>query len=411
LTVDAVGGGDTAPGGLTADELAELAGVDPARVRDDVAHGTLTPGEDGRFQPGDVHRVRVMQAFEDAGIPLDALRAGQEAGMLSFLYYDRLHAAVPPLSRRTLAQVVAALGDAAPYVEPLFAAFGIARPEPTARLSIEDEAIVTRLAPAVANAPQPDLALRALRLFAEALRRASEAALSTYQEAVRRTGPAANGISGDAYQAMFGSWTTIAGTAPDLARWLTSRHLSRAIDDFSVTSTEEILARAGYIARRTDAPPAVAFVDLSGFTKLVQEIGDEPAAGLALQLADLATELVPRHDGRVVKLLGDGVLARFPDAASATDATLELLDALPAAGLPTGHAGVNAGPLIARDGDVFGRTVNSAARIADVAPDGRLYATLEVASSLPPERFALQRVEPTPLQGIGIVDLADVRRR
>jgi adenylate cyclase len=91
------------------------------------------------------------------------------------------------------------------------------------------------------------------------------------------------------------------------------------------------------------------------------------------------------------------------------DATLEVLAALPRAGLPSGHAGVTSGPLITRDGDVFGRTVNMAARIADAAPDGRLWVPLAAAGSLPAGRFELRPVDPVALQGIGEVPLVDVR--
>ena len=59
------------------------------------------------------------------------------------------------------------------------------------------------------------------------------------------------------------------------------------------------------------------------------------------------------------------------------------------------------GPLITRDGDVFGRTVNLAARIADAAPDGRLWVTPEVRS-LPTGGGRRPDVEAT-LQGIGRV--------
>ena len=120
--------------------------------------------------------------------------------------------------------------------------------------------------------------------------------------------------------------------------------------------------------------------------------------------------MIRPHGGRVVKLLGDGVLIRFDDRRAAVDATLDLLDALPAAGLPTGHAGIASGPLINRDGDVFGRTVNLAARISDAAPDGRLWVTDAVAERLAGERFALARTDGALLQGIGQVPLVDVSR-
>ena len=92
-------------------------------------------------------------------------------------------------------------------------------------------------------------------------------------------------------------------------------------------------------------------------------------------------------------------------------ATLDLLDALPRSGLSTGHAGIASGQLVSRDGDIFGRTVNLAARIADAAPDGRLWVTREVRDSLPREAFQLTEVTGVTLQGIDAVRLTDVSRR
>ena len=205
-------------------------------------------------------------------------------------------------------------------------------------------------------------------------------------------------------------WSRFARRSGAYAEWLAERHLSRAIDEYSVSETERILEEAGYVAARLETPPAVAFIDLTGFTRLTEERGDEVAAAIAMRLGELTTDTVRAHGGRVVKLLGDGVLVRFDDASAAADASLDLLAALVAAGLPSGHAGLASGPLIARDGDVFGRTVNLAARIADATPDGHLYAPETVAAALPPDRFDLRPVDGAVLQGIGRVALLDVTR-
>jgi class 3 adenylate cyclase len=205
-------------------------------------------------------------------------------------------------------------------------------------------------------------------------------------------------------------WARFARQSDDLAAWLASRHLTRAIDEYSVVETERVLETGGFVAARLETPPAVAFVDLTGFTQLTEERGDEVAAGAALRLGEVTTEVVGALGGRLVKLLGDGVLVRFDEVTRAVDATLNLLAALPAANLPTGHAGVAAGPLIVREGDIFGRTVNMAARIADIAPDGRLYLPASVAAELPAGAFAARPVEAAVLQGIGRVSLVDVDR-
>ena len=223
---------------------------------------------------------------------------------------------------------------------------------------------------------QPDLALRAVRMFGEGARRAADAALGVYGEAVGRLGDDLAGLPVDEqFDKQLRPWARFARQSIPLAGWLSGRHLSRAIDEYSIVESERILHESGFVAERVDAPPAVAFVDLTGFTRLTEERGDDVAAAMAMRLGDVSTDIAEHRGGRVVKLLGDGVLMRFDDRWAAVMATHDLLEALPANGLPTGHAGIASGPLINRDGDVFGRTVNLAARIADAAPAGRLWVT------------------------------------
>ena len=124
-------------------------------------------------------------------------------------------------------------------------------------------------------------------------------------------------------------------------------------------------------------------MDLSGFTRLTIEQGDDVAAATATRLAEMADAAARAASGRVVKLLGDGVLLRFGSAAEAIPAILRLVDAIPAGGLPAAHAGVAAGRLVIRDGDVYGRTVNLAARIAGHAGPGQVVVEEGAIVALP----------------------------
>ena len=65
---------------FTADELALRLGVPVERVAELADRGILERDAAGTFDPGDVHRVRLLQAFEDAGVPLDALEAASRVG-------------------------------------------------------------------------------------------------------------------------------------------------------------------------------------------------------------------------------------------------------------------------------------------------------------------------------------------
>jgi class 3 adenylate cyclase len=255
---------------------------------------------------------------------------------------------------------------------------------------------------------QVDLVLRIFRQFGEATRRASEASLEIYEDVIERLQPEFAGVpSEDVYNRYFLPWARLARSLPVLADWLVSRHISRAIDDYSIRSTEGVLEASGFVPQRPDVEPAVAFLDLTGFTSLTQKHGDAAAADVALRLAEVAARTAEDHGGRVVKLLGDGVLMRFANVIDAVDASFHVLGSLAPSGLPPGHVGVTEGPIITRDGDIFGRTVNLAARISDVAPSGEVYVPASTAAALA-SRFRVERVGALTLGGIGTVELARV---
>ena len=71
------------------------------------------------------------------------------------------------------------------------------------------------------------------------------------------------------------------------------------------------LAAAG-LHSRLEHPPAMCFLDITGYTRLTQEHGDAAAAELAEQLGRLVQRTSVKHGGRAVKWLGDGVMLHFP---------------------------------------------------------------------------------------------------
>lgn len=84
-----------------------------------------------------------------------------------------------------------------------------------------------------------------------------------------------------------------------------------------------------------------------------------------------------------MKLLGDGVLLLFEMPCDAVGAVAELSREMVKAGLPTAHAGLHAGPVVERDGDIFGSTVNVAARIANHAPAGTILVSEAIVMQCP----------------------------
>lgn len=142
------------------------------------------------------------------------------------------------------------------------------------------------------------------------------------------------------------------------------------------------------------------FADLAGFTQLTEESGDDVAAEVAVTFAQLASEIVARYRGNVVKLLGDGVFLQFRDPDDAVMASLEMVESTRSRELPAAHIGVNAGPMLYDEGDYFGRTVNIAARIASQAGSGQVYVGEAVVEIVSESRFRLVEVGEFDLKGI-----------
>ena len=167
----------------------------------------------------------------------------------------------------------------------------------------------------------------------------------------------------------------------------------------AVEDVEAALERAG-LYRPVRRPPAVCFLDITGYTRLTEERGDEAAAELATRLASLVRGSSREHDGQPVKWLGDGV-----------SAALDMVEGLPAAGLPPAHVGIHAGPVVFQDGDYFGRTVNIAARIAEYARPGEVLVSQEVVDATELDGVGVTAIGPIELKGVSEpLSLHSVRR-
>jgi adenylate cyclase len=183
--------------------------------------------------------------------------------------------------------------------------------------------------------------------------------------------------------------------------WLSARYLEHRSVNRIVEGFELFLASRG-LAPIPDplAPPAIVFVDLTGFTRLTSERGDESAVVAATSLQHHADATATRHGGRLVKLLGDGAMLRLTDATVGVDAALDLVETMSGVGALSPHAGVHAGPVVERDLDVFGQTVNLASRIADAAGPGEVLTSEAVVVAANSATFRFERIEDAQLKGL-----------
>jgi adenylate cyclase len=141
---------------------------------------------------------------------------------------------------------------------------------------------------------------------------------------------------------------------------------------------------------------SVLFADVSGSTKLYETAGDAVAHAAIEKCVNLMREKTINAKGRVIKTIGDEVMSAFPTADNAADAAIEMQSAI-AELPPVGNTqigiriGFNHGPVVERDGDVFGDAVNLAARLAGVATKGQIITARDTVMLMSPMLKAATR--------------------
>ena len=152
----------------------------------------------------------------------------------------------------------------------------------------------------------------------------------------------------------------------------------------------------------------VVFADLVGSTSMFERLGDETASRFVTQLISVLSRIFEQHHGRVVKLLGDGLFVVFPQEGDALTACISIQKRLLERPVHPGGSGspvqmqmgIDSGEVVEIDGDCFGDTVNSAARLADLAGAAQILTTQNVwLALLPSQKASLRSMGPMYLRG------------
>lgn len=154
---------------------------------------------------------------------------------------------------------------------------------------------------------------------------------------------------------------------------------------------------------------AVGFADMVGFTLLSQHLSDEELAAVVRRFEEISHDIVTSMRGRVVKMIGDEVMFVVDNVADAARIGLDLADAYADDDLLSDvRVGLACGPVLLRDGDYFGPTVNLAHRIVNIGNPGTVLMSDEFHSELlgeAPDEFAAQALRPRLLKDLGRVQL------
>lgn len=390
-------------------EAAERAGVDLEDLGPLVDSGILAPDDDDRFSMGDVRRIGLVHSFVAAGMPLEGLAAHLRDGAISLAWldspaYDRFSwytgVTFQDLSERT--------GVPVELLMVIREAIGGALPAPGDRMR-DDELAIVPLVEAQRESGVKDTTIEsALRATGESLRRAAEVEAAWFiSEVMFPRFAGRTSAEKTAVAIEFAERLTPLNEQAMLAMY--HAHQAHALTGTTIVGFERSLAEAGLHSRLAQ-PPAMCFLDITGYTRLTQESGDTAAADLAEHLGRLVQRPSLQHGGRPVKWLGDGVMIYFREPGPGVLAALQLVEGVVAAGLPPAHVGLHAGPVVFQAGDYYGQTVNIAARIADYARPGEVLVSESVRDASEDTHLSFADMGPVELKGVsGVVRLYAAR--
>jgi adenylate cyclase len=386
----------------TAAELAKRSGVDEAYMDRLIALGILTSVDDDgtRFRATDVRRIAIIRALESGGVSLEGIGEAFRSGSVNLEFmeqssYDRFGS----FTDETFEQLAARTGIPLAIALAIREACGGARAEASDRVRELETQIIPMLQAQIEGGVRPAVIEQALRGYGDSLRRISDIESAWWRSDM--LGPLVEvGFDMAKAGAATAEWSDRLATETDRALLAilhsheTNGWLRNILEGFEVA-----LVQAG-LHERVERPPAICFLDLTGYTRLTDQFGDEAAAELAGRLSRMVQAASGRHGGRPVKWLGDGVMFVFPEPAGGVRAALEMVADARVAELPPAHVGLHAGPVLFQEGDYFGRTVNLAARIADYARQGEVLVSQDVVDASGESGLGFREIGPVELKGI-----------
>ena len=379
-------------------DAAVRAGVSVEELRRLVEAGILRPDDENRLTAGDVRRVGMVSSLTAAGIPLDGLGAAIRSGQVSLDFLDEpAYERFSALSGVTFAELAERTGVPVQMLMLIREAAGSAPPLPDDQVRDEELPYAAFIEFQVKVGFDPAASQGLLRVGGESLRRMAETETDWWRSQVILPAVAAGKRPDEILGADFANRMSMLAERAILGMY----HLqeAKAWTGTIIEGLEMQLAAAG-LHSRLEHPPAMCFLDITGYTRLTQERGDAAAAGLAEQLGRLVQRTSVNHGGRPVKWLGDGVMFFFKDPGPGVVAALEMAAGVVEAGLPPAHVGLHAGPVIFQEGDYYGQTVNLAARIADYARPGEVLVSQEVLDASTGAEIVFREIGPVELKGI-----------
>jgi adenylate cyclase len=362
---------------------------------------TDTPGLDPAALGDDAVRT-VREMLVDVGCTDEELDAAEREGTLPLLAVDKLM--VPEVAEYDLAGVAAHSGLDVDTVRHLWRTLGYPVPrDDEIAFTAADLEILTEVGRLMAgDVASTDLVLQMSRVIGSSMARIASAQVDVISARVAgapRAGALADAELTD--EQIVVSASALLPIVPSVLNATWRRHLQGAIRRrLSIAETGQ-----GQLG-------VVGFADLVGFTALSQQVGDDELAAVVDEFEQLAFDVVTAHGGRVVKMIGDEVMFTVDSPVAAAEIGLSLAEGTRGADeLSDVRVGMAYGPLLEREGDLYGPVVNLASRITSIAFPGSIVIGPSLHDELVDrDEYRLRSMRPRSLKDIGRVPLWVLRR-
>lgn len=364
------------------------------------AEGLLDGLDDARERED---RRGLLQDLLDGGVALDELRSAVAEDRLVLLGVERALGQQP--ARYSREEVAERAGLELDFLRRLWRAMGMPEAAPDQRVLSEGDLEAARLVRQALAAGMPETGLLELsRVMGQSMANVSAAIGGVFAQSFVRPGDSERDLAKrytEAAEALQPS------TLPLLA-YMLGLHQRQQL-------RQNVIGRAQIAEGRLDGGReiAVCFADLVGFTRLGETVPPSELGAVAGRLAELAAE-VAEGPVRIVKMIGDAAMLVSYELEPLVGAALSLVDAADEQGedFPQLRAGIAKGQALGRGGDWYGRPVNLASRVGDIARPGSALATEEVKDAVGEERYRWSFAGARKLKGLReSVPLYRVRRR
>lgn len=387
---------------LSIDQIASLAGCDVGAIRQYLVAGIF---DLDTLDEADVTGLRLIDNLVASGVPFEVVAGMFGKGEISSGFLRNLTAFPVTVAPHSYCEAITALGLDPDFIGRAFVAAGIPSVDFDEKARVDDLEFLHILAGVGQSQIPQDTILRILRNFGYALRKNAEAMRDLFRDEVEDPQRISEKSFGHFIEGAAQRRLPLQRAGLAVIGYLQRRFLEELVFENVITRFQDHLRATGRLETGTRDNPAVAFADIVNFTVLTLEKGDREAFRCASRFEALSHEILGPLGVRIVKSLGDGLLLHAPVVGAAIDGCRRLVNLTPAAGLPEIRVGVAAGPVVSRDGDIFGATVNLAARLAEKARAGSILTHAAVVHATAADGGNWTPLGPTALKGFDPMDV------